>query len=123
LSPTGPTGYADLARFAIATGRLGEVADAVRAGLEANPHNPVLEGLCAYAAVEALSRSDAGAAASLHESLLAQDPRSPDAWHWISVYLEAAGHKTGSEEALRRAQQLAPRLKPNDYQERLLCGR
>ena len=121
--PTGPLGYTDLARFHMTTGRFDLITDDVTQGLRWNPHHPVLEGLWAYAAALALSRSQRAAAAMLHDTLQEADPRSPDAWHWTSAYLTAIGDERGAKEAARKAADAAPRLTDRDYEQRLLRAR
>ncbi len=121
--PTGPLGYTDLARFHMTTGRFDLITEDVASGLRWNPHHPVLEGLWAYAAVLALSRSQGTAAAMLYDALQEADPRSPDAWHWTSAYLTAIGDERGAKAAAQRAADAAPRLTDRGYKRRLLRAR
>jgi len=118
--PTGPLGYADLALLALARGEPAAVPDIVTPGLRWNPHHPILEALWAYAAFDAYSRAkDPALSQSLLDGLLRTEPASPDAWFWIGALRQAQDDSTGERAALARAQQIAPHLTVEDYQQRL----
>jgi O-antigen ligase len=124
LDRTGPMGYADLARLAIAEGRLEDVPDLVRSGLARNPGHPVLQGLWAYSAFHAaVETKDQALSARLLESVEAYGPTTADAWHWIGMTYLARGDKRASDEALARARKLAPKISAKRYEKRLLRGR
>ncbi len=124
LDPTGPLGYADLARLDIAQGSFAAVPIDLRPGLRWNPHDPVLEGLWAYAAFDVLQRhEDAGLAAAVFAAFQATHPASPDGWYWSADYAREKGDQAAMRADLARAQQLAPALTAKDYQQRLLRGR
>ena len=122
--PTGPLGYADLARLDIAQGRLREAVHALRAGLSRNPGHPVLEGLWGFAALLAETRlKDRALAADLLNGLQRLPADAPDAWYWISRVFGARGDAAGAMRARARAKALAPSLGSWRFRQRLLRGR
>ena len=122
--PTGPLGYADLARLDMADGHIGRVPADLRAGLRRNPGDPSLEALWAYAALEVLSRRhDDALAATIFNGLRDWGPMSADAWYWLSAYYQRTGDTAAAEAAIARARALAPELTAQDYERRLLRAR
>jgi O-antigen ligase len=122
--PTGPLGYADLARLDVGTQDFARVPADLRPGLRANPHDPTMEGLWAYVALDILNkRKDPKLAASVMAALQATHPGSPDAWYWTAAYEKQAGDAVAAQAALARARRSAPRLRAQDYQRRLQRSR
>ena len=120
--PTAPDGYADLARRAIAQGDLEGAVGRLREGLRWNPHQPVLQGLWAVAALTAQSE-DPELAGRIARGLEQLPPDSPDAWYWLAAYRRAAGDAAGAREAREEAARLAPKLTRARYKQRLLHSR
>lgn len=120
--PTGPLGYADLARLAIAKGDPEEAVARARLGLRWNPDHPVLQALWGYAALLATSRSnDVELGARLAAGLEALPASTPDAWYWLSEVRRAGGDAAGAAQARARAKELGPKLTAHRYEERLLA--
>ena len=120
--PTGPDGYADLARLAIAQGRYDAAVVQLRKGLRWDPSQPALQGLWAVAALSAQAE-DPGRAASIARGLEALPPDTPDAWYWLAAYRRAIGDSAGAVKASAEASRLAPELTKHRYKQRLLRGR
>jgi O-antigen ligase len=120
--PTGPDGYADLARLALSQGRFDAAVALLRRGLRWNPHQPVLQGLWAVTALSAQAK-DPGGAASIARGLEALPPDTPDAWYWLAAYRREIGDSTGAAKASQEAAQLAPKLTTHRYKQRLLRSR
>ena len=121
--PTGAMGYADLARFEIGGGRFAAAADDLRPGLRWNTHNPILEGLWAFAAASAGRAGDKATADSLLGSLRSGGPISPDGWFWMSVAYRVLGERGEATAAMAAAKRLAPFLTTSLFERRLLGGR
>ena len=117
---TGSAGYADLARLDMSVGKLEAAADGLRAGLRWNPQDPTLEGLWAYAALQAQrALGDERLAARLIDGLTRLPVATPDGWYWLAATYDALG-KTGlAEDAREQARDLAPALDVDAYMERL----
>ena len=100
--PTAPDGYADLARLAIAQGDLEAAVGRLREGLRWNPHQPVLQGLWAVAALTAQS-TDPELAGRIADELEQLPPDTPDAWYWLAAYRRPPATRLGrSRRAMRR---------------------
>jgi O-antigen ligase/tetratricopeptide (TPR) repeat protein len=120
--PTAADGYADLARLAIAQGELEEAVAQLREGLRWHPHQPVLQGLWAVAAVTAQSE-DPQLAGRIARALEQLPPDAPDAWYWLAAYRQASGDAAGAREARDEAARLAPTFTKARYKQRLLHSR
>jgi O-antigen ligase len=121
--PTGPEGYADLARLAIAQDRYSAAVAQLRKGLRWDPHQPVLQGLWAVAALSAQATKDPSGAAGIAGRLESLPPDTPDAWFWLAAYRRATGDSAGAAKAAAEATRLAPGLTKHRYRQRLLRGR
>jgi O-antigen ligase len=123
LDRTGPMGHADLARLAIAQGRYGEVENPVRAGLRWAPDHPILQGLWAAAAYNAVVvEKDRALGQRLLNGIESYGPTTPDAWHWIGMTDKALGDDAAADAAFAQARKLAPRITDNQYEQRLRRG-
>jgi O-antigen ligase len=120
--PTAPDGHADLARLGIAQGELESAVGHLRDGLRWNPHQPVLQGLWAVAALTA-QENDPDLAGRIAGGLERLPADSPDAWYWLATFRRAAGDEAGAREAAEEAARLAPELGRARYRQRLLHSR
>jgi tetratricopeptide (TPR) repeat protein len=120
--PTGPMGYADLARLAIAQGDPEEAVEQVRRGLRWNPDHPVLQALWGYAALTTVSQlKDQDLGVRLAADLEELPASTPDAWYWLSEVRRATGDAAGATQARARAKQLGPKLTAHRFEQRLLA--
>lgn len=124
LDPTGPLGYADLARLELSRGNAAAAVEHLRRGLRWNPSHPVLQGLWGYSALMTqTSLKDPAEARRLLSALQALPVDTPDGWYWISRTLAARGDASGAVSAREGANKLAPRLGSWRYRQRLLQAR
>jgi O-antigen ligase len=118
--PTSSVGYADLARLDMSAGELEAAVGELRAGLTWNPHDPTLEGLWAYAALQAQrTLGDEGLAARLIDGLTRRPVATPDGWFWLAAAYDARGRTGLAEAAREHARELGPELDADAYMERL----
>lgn len=124
LDATDPSPRVDLAKLALQQGDVDAAMTEVRAGLENNPHHPVLQAVWGYAAVLA-ARGEVGAAQAdeLRAGLEAYPDKVADAWYWLSLAAAARGDdEAAAAAAAAEARRLAPGLTPHDYEARLRGG-
>ena len=120
IDPSNPAGYADLARMDMSVMALTAAAAQLRAGLEWNPHHPTLQGLWAYAALQAQRRlEDDSLTLELIDGLRRLPVDTPDGWFWLSAAYEERHDTAAAESARERARALAPKLDTDACLERL----
>lgn len=123
LDPTDPAPRVDLAKLALREGDAAAALAEVKAGLEHNPHHPVLQAVWGYAAVMAASGEiDEGRDGDLRAGLEAYPGKVADAWYWLGVAAATAGDEAAAADAAAEARRLAPGLSPEDYEARLSGG-
>jgi len=117
---TAPDGYADLARLDMSTGAAEAAVGELRKALTWNPHHPTLQGLWAYAALQAQRDvKDERLAARLIEGLTRLPVDTPDGWYWLAQAYAARGQNALARAARERARELGPKLDAAAYRARL----
>ena len=123
LDPTQPGPHVDLAKLALRRGDVPGAMTQIAAGLAADPHHPVLQGLWGYAAVSALKDGhDRTLATSLRDGLAALPGKTADGWYWLAAADVALGDVPAGRTALQQAKGLAPDFTTQTYDDRLRIG-
>jgi O-antigen ligase len=118
--PTGLGGYADLARLDMSLGKLQDAVGRLRTALRWNPHQPVLQGLWGYAALEAQrDLKDRALAGQLAGGLERLPVDTPDGWFWLGETLGGLGETKAAAAALAKARAMAPGLNASAFKARL----
>ena len=118
--PTSPAVRVALARYHLTVREVDAALEQLRAGLDDNPSNPMLQGLLGFVA-QALAKDPEreAQAVALTEEVRSLPAKSADGWYWLSVALEATGDRAGATAALAQARRLAPGLTATDYADRI----
>ena len=117
---TAPDGYADLARLDMSAGASEAAVGELRKALAWNPQHPALQGLWAYAALQAQrDLGDERLATRLIEGLTQLPVDTPDGWYWLAQAYDARGQTALAKAARERAHELNPKLDAAAYRARL----